>query len=100
MRTSYALMQGGRIYTLNPVKHYPGEPKSPFHWRGYCDGDPCGFFKTKKDFEEFVKHEPAIFPEHTPQARASMRAQTLSTFEGNQILHKLTDALKRKKQPS
>jgi len=84
----YALMYNGCIYTLRPTV---GDLKRSFKWVGFRDGDRCGFFKTKKDFEAFVAREPALSP-LGPHAEASFRAETWSTFEGSRILQRLAEA--------
>lgn len=88
----YALMKGGRIYTLQPLKKDRDCPlsRSGFRYIAYCDGARCGVFKTKKAFEEFVAREPD-FESRGPFATATSRAVTWSQFEGKQILQRLED---------
>lgn len=91
-KPGYALMKGGRIYTLKPTAPDPltrGKPR--FAWQGYCDGVPCGFFKTKADFEAFVDREPEYLGLIGPHASAVSRAETWSTYEGHQILQALVN---------
>lgn len=85
----YALMNHGRIYTLQPYRD-PFGKRTEFKWVGFCDGDRCGFFKTKADFERFVEYQPAPSP-LGPHAEATFRAEARSTFEGTQALNMLRD---------
>jgi hypothetical protein len=87
----YALMHHGAIYTLRPTV---GDLKKAFRWVGFRDGDRCGFFKTRKAFEEFVAREPALAP-LGPHAEASFRAETWSTYEGSRVLQQLAENAKK-----
>lgn len=86
----HALMKGGRIYTLKPLLRgtLPG-----FRFIGFCDGQRCGFFKTKKEFEAFVRSEPGAAP-LGPHADATFRAEAFSTYEGKRLLQKLDERQK------
>lgn len=93
-----ALMKGGRIYTLEPYKYldhnFELSSHPHFRWKGYCDGQPCGLFRTKRDFELFVECEPDS-PPFNEACIPAIRAEAASTWEGNQLLHKLIDKLKK-----
>lgn len=86
-----ALMRGGRIYTLSAWKDLDfisgSVRKSPFRWQGFCDGDRCGLFRSKSDFESFVHSEPD-FPPQGPHAEATALAEHYSNYEGNRLLRK------------
>lgn len=86
MHQTYALMQGGRIYTLVPINRRD-DPlfKCGFRWWGFMDGQRISCFKTKKDFETFVQAEPNDFP-NGPHAAATMNAICRSEWEGRQEL--------------
>ena len=96
-----ALMKGGRIYTLTAYKEigpdFQLRPHPHFRWKGYCDGQPCGLFRTKREFEFFVECEPES-PPFDEDCVPAMRAETWSTWEGNQILHKIIDSIKKQKR--
>lgn len=62
--------------------------------KGYCDGQPCGLFRTKREFELFVECEPNS-PPFNEACIPAIRAEAASTWEGNQLLHKLIDNLKK-----
>lgn len=91
MYQSYALMQGGRIYTLQKLTAEGQRDNSPFRWIGYCDGQRCGLFKTKADFERFVQAEPAVFAPTHAQAAAAFRAETWGHYDGAKVLQWLHD---------
>src|ERR1700694_4046931 len=86
---TYALMHGGRIYTLLPCKHMPG-----FKWIGFCDGQRCGFFKTKRDFERVVEDEADTMGPLGPHASATFEAETWSNYDGNKILKAISEKAK------
>src|SRR5688572_19074080 len=89
---TYALMRGCRIYTLQPYRTHDGR-KSPFGWKyvGYCDGDRYGFFRSKKQFEEFVAREPEYRAPLGPHPEATFQPEAMSTFEGRQLLNMLSE---------
>jgi hypothetical protein len=97
---SVALQKGGRIYTLKPFRDL--DPltgrlrKSGHKWIGYCDGEPCGRFKTRAEFEQFVGREPDLTP-RGPHADATERAATWSTYDGSVLLQRLTDNAARRR---
>lgn len=93
MHKVYALMKGGRIYTLRPL---PSGSVTGFKWMGFCDGNRCGFFKTKKDFEQFVASEPEAGP-LGPHADATFKAEAWSTYDGAKLLRQLHEMSQARK---
>ncbi len=84
---TFALMKGGRIYTLNP---YYREKYENTRWKyiGYCDGQRCGAFVSKKEFEAFVDREPDL-PPMSQSFQVVSRACMWSEFDGSSILQKI-----------
>ncbi len=93
MRQTYAFMRGCRIYTLKPCHPDPlTGRKPPFRYHGFMDGETCGFFKSKKEFEAFVASEPDDFLDtNQPHVQASLRAQSRSEWEGRHLLARLKE---------
>jgi hypothetical protein len=81
-------MRGGCIYTAEPINHKWTEGRlKGFRYRGYCDGQPCGFFETKAAFEAFVACQPEFTAIcHNTDAYV---AQSMSEWDGLEILAKL-----------
>ena len=90
MLKSYAFMRGGCIYTAEPINHKftQGRLKG-FRYRAYCDGQPCGYFATKRDFEAFIQSQPSTYAPG-PHPDAAYHAQAMSMWDGMTILAKLT----------
>jgi hypothetical protein len=88
LNKSQAYRKGGHVYTLEPCVS-PDMRSCGFKHVGYRDGERCGFFKTRKDFEEFVEHDPVILPPLGPHAEATFKAQTWANMEATIMLEKL-----------
>lgn len=90
MKAPYCLQHAGNLWTLEPR---PGDldpvtgrwRKSCFKWQGYCDGTPCGVFKTKFDFEQFVSGQRYDEP-RGPYAAAVSRAESWANYEARKAL--------------
>ena len=87
----YALMKGGRTYTvINAWNH------KPFRYIAFCDGNRCGAFRSKKAFEEFVANEPDFEQfDKGPQIKAAKDAEMWANFEARSILQRITDNCKK-----
>ena len=84
----FAIMRGHTTYSLRPWKD-PWGRKTPFRYQGFCDGQPCGLFRTKADFEAFVNADtPPPVADH-PQAKAAHAVEARAALEGNHLLQKL-----------
>lgn len=84
----YAIMRGHTTYSLRPWKD-PWGRKTPFRYQGFCDGQACGLFRTKADFEAFVNADtPPPVADH-PQAKAAHAVEARAALEGHQLLQKL-----------
>lgn len=96
-----AYPRAGKIYVAQP--NHAGEMKQcGFKHVGMCFAleDRVGFFKTRRDFEEFISSLPEVFApigEHTHNA---FKAETRSTFDGKIILKKLVESAKRLREPA
>jgi hypothetical protein len=86
-RDSARLHQGVRFpegsYTLKPALDLPH-----CNWIGFCDGERCGAFRTKKEFEDFVDLQPEL-PSIGSRFRDASRAEWESTMEGEIILNQI-----------
>jgi hypothetical protein len=84
MTPAYAFLGAdGAIYTirLHYIDHFrkikdPDGPK----YMGYRDGQPCGLFRSKKEFEAFVERQRPAGP-RGPYAMAADRAEGFCTLE-------------------
>jgi hypothetical protein len=94
-------MKGGRIYTLQPYQildgHFVWKRHPHFKWKGFCDGSTCGLFRTKKEFEEFVDLEPDAAP-YDPACNTAFTEERYQAWKGHEILHALTQNLKKQKK--
>ena len=95
-----AKTKSGRVYTLEPYYeldgHYQRKRHPHLRWKGFCDGQSTGLYRTREEWEHFVDGEP-IDPIVTEDQYYAMREESFSTWKGNQILHSLLDNLNRRK---
>jgi hypothetical protein len=92
-----ATSKAGRVYTLEPYRHLDYASMQyvrhrHLKWKGLCDGQICGLFRTRKEWEQFVEMEPDA-PQVTEAQYHAMR-ETFSTWKGHQILHAFIAAQK------
>jgi hypothetical protein len=97
----HALMKGGNVYTAERmIPLYSRDCplyKSGFRYRVYCNGKPCSFVKTKKEFEAYVGWQPD-YPAITAQHKMVEEVVAQSEWEGNQALTKLRERQAKKKE--
>jgi hypothetical protein len=88
MRQEWARWHGGHVYTIQPVRE-PHHKQCGFRWVGFCDKDRCGFFRSKGDFEAFIRRQPSIIGPLGPHAQATFEAEAHSTYAGMKALELL-----------